>query len=222
MANFAATDKNLPDTLDYLLSGYNSLGNEFEGKSSGTFAYIDGSGPETTQTQPNNPPFSNIASGYYYVTDMFIPITITDARQRVVVGMSLTAQIGVYSDDNSTFPPSPGGYPATGDFYISLNRIPAQYLERGYQTLAWLEPYTIQEVMIPFSAPAADVVDGYPLTVGTAGCVFTNIVDQPGEPGDYFYWQGIFWLNTSPSPNRLEVQWFELRNRSIGASMVKP
>lgn len=221
MSNFAANDTNLTDTLDYLLSGYNSLGNEFEGKSSGTPAYMLGYG-ETTQTQPNNPPYSNIGPTFYYATDMFIPITITDARQRVVVGMSLTAQMGVYSESfPPTIPPTPGGYPATGDFWISLNRIPAKNLQRSLVELSWLEPYTIQQVIIPFSAPAADVVDGYPLTVGTAGCVFTNIVDQPGEPGDYFYWQSVYYIWTS-APNYLQVQWFELRNRSIGASMVKP
>lgn len=206
MANFAATDKNLPDTLDYLLSGYNSLGNEFQGKSAQAFAYVVYGEPYMRPVDEGFPP----PPDFYIRTDMFLPITITDPRQSVAVGMNIRPFIGY----------DVLGGPGFGsiDIYLSLNRYPASQRDNSI-----LPPVVVKEKLIIFSSDISNPVNGDPITTGTSGLVFPPAIDTPGTPGDYVYWLEFYFTASSfyPDPT-LDVLWLGADDRGISASMVKP
>lgn len=203
MANFAATNTNITDTLDYLLSGYNSLGNEFEGKSGSSFVYLTGNQvpPFVTPTQPA--PYNPTTR--YIETDMFLPITISDARQRVAVGMQMRFWVGYDVIDGPGF--------ASADIYLSLNRYKVNQ--------PFFFPTVVQERLISFSSDTSNPVNGDIVTTGTSDLTFQPIIDTPGEIGDYIYWQEVFMLNTS-NPPYFDWQWIGVDYRNISASMIKP
>ena len=204
MSNFAATPTNLTDTLDYLLSGYNSLGNEFVGKNSQTFVYLSLQQipPYVQDTQPT---FLLPPDGQYIETDMWVPITITDARQSVAVGMQMRPWIGYNVVDGTGF--------ATMDIFLSLNRYKAG------QKLFF--PTTVLERRIVLESDTSNPVNGEVITTGTSALVFQPVIDTPGEIGDYIYWQEIYLSPQSSNP-RIEAVWLGVDDRSISASMVKP
>lgn len=204
MSNFAATDTNITDTLDYLLSGYNSLGNEFVGKNGDTFVYLscNGTAPYVQDTQPT---FFLPQPGQYIETDMFLPITITDPRQSVAVGMQMRPWVGFDIINGAGF--------ASADFYLTLNRYKAN------QPLYF--PTTVIEKQIIFSSDTPNPVNGVVLTTGTSDLTFQPIIDTPGEIGDYIYWQEIYFDLTSSSP-QFDFLWIGVDFRNISASMVKP
>ena len=203
MANFAATNTNITDTLDYLLSGYNSLGNEFEGKSGQTFVYLTGNQVPPFVT-PNQPAPYNPTT-FYVETDMFLPITISDVRQRVAVGMQMRFWVGYNIINGAGF--------ASADIYLSLNRYKINQ--------PFFFPTVVQERLIQFSSDISNPTNGDIVTTGTSDLTFQPIIDTPGEIGDYIYWQEVFMLNTSSAPG-FDWQWIGVDYRNISASMVKP
>jgi hypothetical protein len=217
MANFAITQQESLDSVNYLLSGPSNIGNDFTGKSGGeddsaeNFVYWPGDDlpPYYSTTVPVSPP----PTDNYIATDMFVgPIVVQDAVQKLVV----STQTRLWADwTASTL--------STYRFYITLARY--RVVDGFFQPLPPLGSdvpggsKTMVENSILLEASANSAAGGDLITNGSSGMVYANITDSPGTIGTYYYWLLIY---LQPLTGNLAVNWIGGDIRSINASLVKP
>lgn len=217
MANFAITDQETLNSVNYLLSGPTNIGNDFTGKSGGetnpnlNFVYWPGDDipPYYSTTVPVNPP----PTQNYISTDMFVgPITVQDATQQLVV----STQTRLWADWTASVA-------SQYRFYITLARY--RVVDGFFRPLPPIGSdvpggsKTMVENSILLSASANSAAGGELITNGSSGMVYANIVDTPGTIGIYYYWLLIY---LEPVSGDLAVNWIGGDIRSISASLVKP
>jgi len=217
MANFAITDQETLTSVNYLLSGPSNIGNDFTGKSGGendpnlNFVYWPGDDipPYYSTTVPATPP----PTFNYIATDMFVPITVQDSTQKIVV----STQTRLWADWTASVVDS------EYRFYITLARY--RVVDGFFQPLPAIGndvpggSKTMVENSILLTASANSSAGGELITNGSSGMVYANIVDTPGTIGNYYYWLLIY---LEPVSGDLAVNWIGGDIRSISASLVKP
>jgi len=207
MANFAITQQESLDSVNYLLSGPSNIGNDFKGKAGNNFVYFpaDRLPPYASSSVPAVPP----PTLTYIETDMFVPIFITEATQQI----TLSAQLRPWAYWE---PCTPG---SEYRFYISLNRYKAPNI-LFYPTYNALDSDLPEfSVLITDTTGAGADPGGTIVTNGSAGMVYANTIDSPGAIGLYYYWLEMY---LEPVSGDLSVEWIGADLRSISASLIKP
>jgi hypothetical protein len=200
MTNFAITQQESLDSVNYLLSGPSSIGNNLQGFFGDGFAYFPGQGgePYAQTTQPLTPPLTN----QYLETDTFVVVNVTDPTQKIAVSgqMKLWASWTV-------------SVPSNYDIFIALNRYKLPNI--------LYYPTTLTELNITFTnfdILPDDPAEGEIITVGSSGMVFANYIDEPGELGTYYYWMEVFLL---PISGDMVIDWIGADYRSVTASLIQ-
>ena len=201
MANFAITQQESLDSVNYLLSGPNSIGNDLDGYFGDEFVYFPGQGgePYAQETVPLTPPLTD----QYLETDTFTIVNVTDPNQTIAV----TGQMKLWGSWTVSVP-------SDYTVYIAINRYKVPNI--------LYYPTTLTELPINFTnydIPPADPVDGEVLTVGSSGMVFANYIDRPGSLGTYYYWMEVY---LEPITGDFTMDWIGADFRSITASLIKP
>jgi hypothetical protein len=198
MANFAITQQESLDSVNYLLSGPSSIGNDFRGVFFDAFAYCTGDKipPYMSDTQPSPPP----PVDQYIETDCFAIVDITDPQQRIVVSAQCRPFAGWTASIPSDF-----------TFYFGINRY--QYPNILYY------PTTIIEYPTAYTNWSTSAVDE-----DFGQKIFLNVTDQPGSIGRFYYWLE-FYVQTDFNgviTGDFALDYIGAQQRSISVSLVKP
>jgi hypothetical protein len=209
MTNFAITQQESLDSVNYLLSGPSSIGNDFTGVFFDAFEYCTGDqippymtvGTENPTPPPDYlPPSPPPPVDQYIETDCFAIVDITDPRQQIVVA----AQCRPFAQWTASIP-------SNFTFYFSINRY-------EFPNILYY-PTTIIEYPTAYtnwSTPGVDVDFGQK--------VFLNVTDEPGKIGRFYYWLE-FYVQTDFDgvvTGDFALEYIGAQQRSISVSLVKP
>lgn len=228
MANFAITNAELLDTVNYLTSGPYSIGQEVEGVGESETVYF------TNNTEPYIVPISSgapvpaPAQDEWIRTDCFGSVTIYNPNQKISIG----GQLRCFMDYNvDTLGPNPSPPPAN-TFQVRVlvgilryTGTPDNLLTAGTE-LVGTRTSLFQGVINP--APAA------PYTSSVGNQIMLSYLDQPGledyltqDPitgsftptvGTYTYWLQFY---IEPVIGTLTVQSFYADVRSVYINVIK-
>lgn len=226
MANFSITDPQVVDSLNYVLSGPSSIGNDFEGLSQSEFVYLtnetNGSlaltdfttNPYVIPYVEGDPPPVGYPAPYdtYIKTGMYVPIAISDPTQQV----NVTAQVRPWFSWTLSTPSEIRWRTSLNRYKVpNLSYDPALALDNFYQ------PTTVLvSVPIKITKVASDPfpLEGETVTNGSTGMVYTNVVDIPGSIGIFYYWMEF---NITLLSGDMVIDWTGTDIASISASLIK-
>ena len=207
MANFAITDPQILDSLNYILSGPIPTANQFKVKNFQTFKYCTGDrvapymtdgtvnpSPPPDYLPPSPPPPEN----QYIETDCYNIVNITDPTQKAVI----SCQVRPFFEATCT------QIDSEIKIYVAVNR----YKEPNILYY----PTTVAEYAFTYTSSV-------PLIDQDLGrLLFLNVTDEPGALGVYYYWLE-FYVETVVSgvhlPGDFVLDWIGAEFRSISTNV---
>lgn len=195
MANFAVTNKEALDSLNYVLSGPSDIGNEFEGVNYTFFEYCSGDRipPYMSPTLPSPPPPTDT----YIETDTYAVVNVTEPTQKITVSAQCRPFVGWTITTGPT------------DFrvYIAVNRYKAPNI--------LYYPTNLNEYSVSFT----NYTPSDPNEDDLGQRIFLTLIDQPGEIGEFYYWLEFY---VEVLSGDFQLDYIGAETRSISASLVKP
>lgn len=162
MANFAVTDREALDSLNYILSGPIPTVNQFKYKNFQEFQYCTGNriAPYMSKILPSPPP----PVDQYIETDCYNIVNIADPTQKVLI----SSQVRPFFSASCTQPNS------QINIYVALNRYKAPSI--------LFFPKELTYYQFNFTS-SSNIVDE-----DLGRLIFLNWVDEPNEIGTFYYW----------------------------------
>lgn len=184
MANFSINNTEILDTVNYIISGPTSIGQDQQGVGESASVYFtDNVSPYASSTIPSPPPAQNT----WIKTDCFATVNIDNPQQKI----SLGGQLRVFFSYDVTAVPSPTTQ-AQLRMYVSILRFVGTAAEVVDTNAGEEIVSTISSAFSPITPSTVNDSDLF------GNRIIVSYIDVPGEvstAGIYTYWL-MFYLET--------------------------
>jgi hypothetical protein len=199
MPNFSVTDKELVDSVNYLLAGPTGIGQNSVGYWNGDGGYI---------SPTNTPPY---ISSSYPTTDFPDRTTIWTPAQ-VLVNTTSSQDRVIVSAQSRPFLEWSATDPNTDfNFYISVTRYAVKIVGTNTEP-TYIDPIELAQDNNVFTGNA-----GNPGTISIGDTIFVSIIDQPNI-GRWFYVLDLYLRINNGDP---VIQSFYVENLSLSTTVIK-